>query len=155
SAMALLAGLLSGELAIGAVAYLVAYAVFLDDADVGVRVRSLAPAFAVVVVWRLFWLHAGYGAAGSGAYVDPLASPGAFLTELPLRLTVVLSGQFSAPPSDLAFLAPPSHRPLLVAIAVLTVALLVWLVVPFMRGDRTCRFWAAGVVLAVLPLGST
>ncbi|HVW26453.1 MAG TPA: hypothetical protein VHC69_13890 [Polyangiaceae bacterium] len=151
----LLAGLLAGELAIGAVGYLVAYALLLEEAPLRRRLASLAPAAAVVVAWRVCWLAMGYGARGSGAYVDPLASPLAFCAELPMRLAVLLHGQFSAPPSDLAFLAPPAHRPFLVAIAVVTVAVVTWILLPYVRGDRTCRFWALGMVLSLLPLGAT
>src|SRR5262249_7104251 len=30
-----------------------------------------------------------------------------------------------------------------------------WLLLPFVRSDRTCRFWALGMGLAVLPLAAT
>jgi hypothetical protein len=153
--LSLLAGLLAGELAIGAVGYLVAYAAVLDPGSRRERAVSLVPTAAVVVGWRVYWLGAGYGARGSGAYVDPLASPLAFCAGLPARLAVLLHGQFSAPPSDLAFLAPPSHRPLLISIAVATVGVVTWLLLPFVREDRTCRFWALGMILALLPLAAT
>ncbi|HEX4339623.1 MAG TPA: hypothetical protein VH062_27135 [Polyangiaceae bacterium] len=151
----LLAGLLAGELAIGAVGYLAAYALVLEGGALRRRALSFAPTAAVVVGWRLYWLSAGYGAKGSGAYVDPLGSPFAFCTELPMRLAVLLHGQFSAPPSDLAFLAPPAHRPFLVAIAIVTVAVVVWILLPYVRRDRTCRFWALGMTLSLLPLAAT
>ena len=151
----LLSGLLAGELAIGAVGYLVAYAFVLDRGAWRARLASLVPTGAVVVGWRLMWLSAGYGARGSGAYVDPLGSPVAFCTELPLRLAVLLHGQFSAPPSDLAFLAPPAHRPLLVSIAVVTVGLVSWLLLPYVKRERSCRFWAVGMLLSLLPLAAT
>jgi hypothetical protein len=151
----LVIGLLAGELAIGAVGYLVAYAAVLDDGAPSRRALSLAPTAAVVAAWRVLWLGAGYGARGSGAYVDPLASPLAFATEMPLRLAVLLHGQFSAPPSDLAFLAPPAHRPLLVSIAVVTVGVVTWLLWRIVRSDRTSRFWALGMGFSVLPLAAT
>jgi hypothetical protein len=153
--LSLLAGLLAGELAIGAVGYLVAYAAVLDTGSRRGRALSLVPTAAVVLGWRVYWLGAGYGARGSGAYVDPLGSPLAFCAGLPVRLAVLLHGQFSAPPSDLAFLAPPSHRPLLITIAVATVAIVAWLLLPFVRTDKTCRFWALGMILALLPLAAT
>lgn len=151
----LLAGLLAGELAIGAVGYLLAYAVVLDTSSRRERALSLVPTAAVVVGWRIYWLGAGYGARGSGAYVDPLGSPLSFVAGLPARLAVLLHGQFSAPPSDIPFLAPPPHRPLLIGIASLTVAVVVWLLLPFIREDRMCRFWALGMILALVPLAAT
>ena len=151
----LLLGLLAGELAIGAVGYIAAYALALDEGPLRKRLASLVPAAVVVAAWRACWLAAGYGARGSGAYVDPLASPMAFFAELPLRLAVLIHGQFSAPPSDLAFLAPPTHRPLLVAIAIATVGVVTWILLPYVRRERTCRFWAVGMALSLLPLGAT
>jgi hypothetical protein len=151
----LLMGLLAGELAIGAAGYLAAYALMHEEGPLKRRLASLAPATAVVAIWRICWLAAGYGARGSGAYVDPLSSPVAFCAELPLRFSMLLHGQFSAPPSDLAFLAPPTHRPLLVAIALTTVCVVTWILLPYIRRDRTCRFWALGMLFSLLPLGAT
>jgi hypothetical protein len=106
-------------------------------------------------VWRVLWSRGGFGARGSGAYLDPLATPGAFLSKLPQKLVFLFHGQFSAPPSDLAFLAPPAHQPVLLALAILTTGLVVWLLLPVVRRDRTARFWALGMGLSLVPLGAT
>lgn len=148
-------GLLAGESAIGVLAYLVAYAIFLDEKSTMARVASLAPYVAVTVVWRLLWAHAGYGARGSGAYIDPLTSPAEFLAVFPAKLAMLVHGQFSAPPSDLAFLAPPTHQPFLLALATTTVVVVSILLWPIVRRDRIARFWALGMVLSLLPLVAT
>lgn len=148
-------GLLAGELAVGTVAYVVAYAVCRESGPVAERARSLAPYAAVVVVWRLVWTLSGFGAHGSGAYIDPLRHPLDFLTVVPARVLVLLQGQFAGPPADTAFLGPPSHAPFIVALAFATALLVAWLLVPILRRDSAARFWGLGMLLAVLPLSAT
>jgi hypothetical protein len=153
--VAFVVGLLAGEIAIGALGYLVAYAVLFDRDRPVRRALSLAPYAVVVVTWRGLWSRGGYGAKGSGAYLDPLSDPVRFLTALPQKLVVLFHGQFSAPPSDVAFLAPPVHQPFIVALAVVTCLVVVWLLLPILRSDPGSRFWALGMGLALLPLGAT
>ena len=147
--------LFAGEFAVGVLAYVVAYAVFLSRGTWLRRAMSVAPHLSVVMAWRLWWGRAGFGARGSGAYLDPLADPVAFVTELPVRIAALLHGAWSGPPSDLFFLAPPPHRPLLVVIAVATVLLVTFLVVPLVREDGYARFWALGMVLAIVPVSAS
>lgn len=146
--------LLSGESAVGVLAYLVAYAAFIDERRSWARFSSLAPYAVILVLWRLAWGRA-YGAKGSGAYLDPLADPLDFLGVLPGKLAVLLHGQFSAPPADVAFLGPPSHQGLVLAVATITVVVMGWLLLPLIRADKTSRFWATGMLLSAIPLAST
>lgn len=147
-------GLGAGEIAVGALGYVAAYALFLDSGSPSRRALTVLPYAAVLVVWRLAWARAGYGAHGSGAYLDPIADPVGFLSAAPAKLVMLFHGQFSAPPSDLAFLAPPSHRPLLLSVGTLTVVVVAWLLAPFVR-DAMGRFWAAGALLALVPAAAT
>jgi hypothetical protein len=154
AAMAFAAALAAGELAIGAVGYLVSHAVFVEKGPPLRRARSLLPYVVLVVAWRLGWARAGFGAHGSGAYIDPLADPSGFLAAAPVKLVMLTHAQFSVPPADVAFLAPPSHRPLQVTVGALTILVVVWLLAPFAR-DSKGRFWAFGSFLALLPLAAT
>jgi hypothetical protein len=113
------------------------------------------PYAGVIVVWRVVWTLSGFGAHGSGAYIDPLRHPIDFLTVVPARVLVLLQGQFAGPPADTAFLGPPPHAPLIVALALLTALVVAWLVVPILQKDALARFWALGVLLSVLPLSAT
>jgi hypothetical protein len=150
------AALLAGEGAVGALGYLLAYAIFLErGSKASQRVISVAPYLFVLVSWRLAWTRGGYGVHGSGAYIDPLANPFAFLAALPAKLGALVQGQFSVIPSDLAFLAPPRHVPLLVALSALSVVVVVYLFAPLIRKDDKCRFWALGMLLAMLPPAAT
>jgi hypothetical protein len=154
AAVAFGAALAAGEIAIGALAYLVAHAVCVETGTRLRRARSILPYLAVVVAWRIGWARAGFGAHGSGAYIDPLADPLGFLAAAPARFVMLVHGQFSAPPADVAVLAPPSHRPLQLTVGCVTIVLVVWLLQPVVR-ETKARFWALGSLLALLPLAAT
>ncbi|HEX7668508.1 MAG TPA: hypothetical protein VF395_02940, partial [Polyangiaceae bacterium] len=153
----LLVGLLGGEAAIGVLGYLIAYALCRDLGSPLKRTLTVVPYLVVVGVWRVLWSRGGYGARGSGAYIDPLGDPVGFLRVLPARLVVLFHGQFSKPPSDLAFLAPPPQQAFLVLFSTVTVVLVGWVLfrVVIVEGDRTSRFWAVGMGLSLLPLAAT
>jgi hypothetical protein len=153
--LSFLVGLLGGEAAIGVLGYLIAYALCRDAGRPLTRALSLAPYLVVVGAWRILWSRGGYGARGSGAYIDPLGDPRGFLGVLPAKFIVLFHGQFSAPPSDLAFLAPPAHQAFLLALATVTVVVVGWVLLPIVRRDRTSRFWALGMALSLLPLAAT
>lgn len=150
--LALGLGLLAGEFAVGAIAYLGAYALFLDDRPVLRRWLALAPHAAVLVAWRAVYQHMGFGSQGSGAYLDPVHERQAFFGALPQKLVALLGGVIGGPPSDLAFFAPPEHRPWLLGVAALSVLLAVWLFTPLARTEALARFWAVGALLSAVPI---
>src|SRR5262249_31088230 len=96
--------LCSKEEGIATVAYLAAYALFLDRAGRARGCLSLSPYAAIVIVWR--WLRAswGYGVWDMGLYVDPLAEPGRFALAAVDRAPILLLGQLGLPPADVAIL---------------------------------------------------
>jgi hypothetical protein len=147
--------LLSAEAGIATCAYLGAYALFMDKGTWQRRIASLLPYVVVVLVWRILWAYLGYGVANIGGYVDPLAVPGRFVSAAVNRAPFLLLAQWAAPPSDIVnFLFP---RPLLVLWGAAIVFLLLLLIVlaPLLRRERTARFWAAGMILSVLPICAT
>ena len=148
-------GLLAGEFAIGVGAYLLAYALCLEQGSARRRLLSLVPYGVVVLVWRVLWTTAGFGTQGSGVYIDPIRDPAAFLSVAPARVLLLLQGEFSGPPAEMAFLGPPTAVPLLVGLAAVTLGFVAWLVVPILRRDALARFWGLGMLLAVLPSSST
>lgn len=142
------AALLSAELAAGVLAYLLAYAVFLDRGSRRERVTSLVPYGFIVVAWRAGYSRAHYGAHGSGVYIDPFRDPLSFAAALPGKLVALLGAQAAGPPSDLVFLGPPETRPALYAAAALSVLVFGLLVAPIVRSDKVARFWAGGALLS-------
>ncbi len=153
--MCLGAGLLSGEFAIGAAAYLFAYALVLDRRGIRSGLLALWPYLVLVGLWQVGYKLHDFGVHGSGTYVDPLRDPGRFLGGLPGRISVLLSAELGFLPSDTLTMGPPPLFPLLIALAVLTVAVATIVLLPLLRSDRVARFWALGMVTATVPVAAS
>ena len=148
-------GLLAGEAALGACAYIGAYALFVDRSDRRSRLFSLLPYAAIVLVWRAAYQWLGYGARGSDAYIDPGREPLAFLAHLPERLAVLIQGQVGIFSADLWFWSTSEAAPTLIAAAFVTCIVVFALLVPLLKRDPMARFWAAGAVGSLIPSTSS
>ena len=150
--------LLAKEEGVATCAYLAAYALFLDRGSWWPRLRSLLPYVVVVIAWRLVWAQLGYGVQDVGLYVDPLREPGRFAAAVVERVPFLVLGQWGVPPADMAVLSD-LVAPWLYAgvywLGVGALILLVLVLIPLLRRDRTARFWALGSALALLPGCST
>lgn len=141
---ALLAALLSAEAGVVALAFFVAYALTLDRAQPRARALALLPALLVVVVWRVAYVELGFGAVGSGAYVDPLGDPLAFAAMFPQRY-IWLLGVSASPP---LMVQVPAWLWLSLTVAVsLTVATFL-----IREPSPVARFGALAVALGCVPL---
>ena len=148
-------GLFSAESALAVTAYLFAHALFLDRGPLLRRLAALAPYALVVVLWRLLYNSLGYGAAGSGLYLDPVREPLLFAAAAVERLPVLLASQWTNIPSIVyTFLAGPLAALWLLG-AFVVVALVAWLVRDLLRTSATARFHALGMVLATVPVCAT
>lgn len=151
-------GLCGGEVALGVLAYLVGYAVCLDRGAWYARFGSLMPYVLVVTAWRLCCLQLGYGASGSGLYVDPLADPVGFARAASERFPVLVLGLFLGPFADLWELYPLLSPWLRVAVVVLGLATLGALglaLKPLSRRDPRLALWVTGTMLCLLPMCAT
>jgi hypothetical protein len=147
--------LFAKEEGIGTYAYLGAYALWLDPRGRRRGCVALAPYAVVLVAWRALRDHWGYGVRDMGLYVDPLADPGPFVAALAARLPVLLLGQWGLPPSDVAALLSSRGQTVLWLCAL---AFAVWLCVvclPLLSTNRLARFWATGMLLAMIPVSAT
>ncbi len=147
-------GLLAGEAAIAGAGYVLAYALFLDRGSLRSRLASLAGYALVIAAWRAAYVHLGYGASGSGVYLDPGAEPFVFAQAALTRLPVLLLGTFALPWSDLWDAYPlflPELRPIVLCLALATCLALVALLRPLLRASKSARFWAVGCSLSLLP----
>ncbi|HZI07883.1 MAG TPA: hypothetical protein VEZ71_27945, partial [Archangium sp.] len=72
-------GLMGGESALGLFAYVLAYELLGDKGGVKERLRAIAPAALLGLVYLVVYKLNGYGASGSGSYMDPVGEPGRFL----------------------------------------------------------------------------
>jgi hypothetical protein len=145
----LLLGFLSGEVALGAWAYLLAHALVLDERPPRARLTGLLPYAVVTVAWRVAYSLMGFGARGSALYIDPGRDPLEFLRVLPSRLPWLVQGVFGLPPAETAyFTTPVVARWGLVFVAAFTVCVIVAFA-KMVRVDRVARFWAVGCALAL------
>lgn len=151
-------GLGAGEAALTGAAYLLAYALCFDTKPLRSRILSLTGYVAVIAVWRVAYHALGYGARGSGVYIDPGAEPLAFAQAALTRVPVLLLSTFAGPWADLWEIFPlllPNLRPVVLGLALATGAVLSALLAPLLRESRSARFWAAGCVLSVVPSAAT
>ncbi len=150
----LLLALLGGEAAIGAIAYLGAYALLLEKGDLRSRLLSLVPAGIVSIGWFVAYRSLGYGAAGSAMYIDPGADPGAYLRAVLERAPLLLFGQWGLP-SELHLLMSATARSVYWWVACTWVALVALALLPLLRRERIARFLAGGMLLSLLPVCAT
>jgi len=144
------ASLCSKEEGIATSAYLFAYSLWMDDATIGKRFLTLVPYGLVLIVWRVVRDSLGFGVAHMGYYADPFTDPGRFLSALADRYPVLLWGQWAGLSELWMFFRSTIWR-----IAVGYACFLGLLFWPLLRRDRTARFFATGMLLAVIPVCAT
>lgn len=150
-----LLALLAGESGVGTLAYLVAYAAFLAPGALRARVRSILPYLLLLGGWRLAAVAAGSGVRGMDFYIDPAAEPLRFLQVIPERAPLLLLGQWTPLPADIGlFLSSNGYHSLWLAAIVVALGLTL-LYAPVLRRDPRARFWAAGMLLSLVPLCAT
>jgi hypothetical protein len=151
-------GLCGGEVALGVLAYLVAYAACVDGGRWYARFGSLLPYVLVVATWKLCCLQLGYGVSGSGLYVDPLADPVGFVRAASERFPVLALGLFLGPFADLWELYPllsPWLRVAVLALGLVALLALGLVLSPLLRRDPRLELWVMGTVLCLLPMCAT
>jgi len=152
--LALLLGLLAGEIALAAGGYLLAYALFLDTDNLRGRLASLVPGGLVGALWWVTYRVLGYGASGSGVYIDPGASPVEFAHAVIERAPMLFAGLWGIPSGLGHFLSQSAAHVLWLVAVGLMVAVTI-LLLPILRRDRVARFFALGAVLSLVPACAT
>lgn len=147
-------GMASGEAALGICGYLFAYEVCLAEGPWRARILRLLPYAVIATAWISWWRIAGYGASGPGFYIDPGHEPLHFLHELLFRAPSYLAGWFFLPSADVLglLLLGPVTRPYVLPYVLAVLALLAWLLRPLVRASATARFYALGMLIAVIPI---
>lgn len=148
-------GLLSGETALATVAYLIAYALFVDEGSFLRRINSLVPYGVATVIWLVLYRELGFGTQGSGFYVDPYAQPMSYLGALLERGPILLMDQWAFPPSSPYMFISAEARDILLIWALLVCLLVGFLLVPLLRKDRYARFWCTGMLLSLPIVAAT
>ncbi len=143
------AALLSGEIAMGAGAFLFAWAVCLDRAPTRSRIVSLTPYALVFVAWIVWHSLEGYGASGSGFYVDPVHEPLRFLVAVAEKAPVLLTDQFGFPPSSISIFLYGAVKSAIWSWSIVFLGVLALAFAPMIARDATARFWTIGTLLSV------
>ena len=146
--------LLGGEAAVATGAYLFAYILFVDKRNrFTSRFLFLLPFALIVLVWKHFYSYLGYGSHEAGIYIDPVVEPVRFLYHAVLRVPALLLAQFFGVPSVLHSLLPLSLQILYSAIAFVLLGIFVFALRALsLWRDDPVRFYAAGALLAVIPV---
>jgi hypothetical protein len=147
--------MLSGEAAISTLPYLLAYTIFLDPGTRWERARALVPYALVFVAYAVVYTALGYGARGGGMYIDPAREPLTFLSAVGERLPVLLLAQLAFPPADIAMVLSDTRIRAFLPVALVAapaLAVLLWLGA---RKQKTAAFWAAGMLLSLIPVCAT
>jgi hypothetical protein len=152
SVLWLVAALLSGELAVCALAYIVCHSWLLDPRPARSRMVDLLPIALTTLLWRGLHFVLGFGARGSGAYLDPLVDPFALVAALPERLVASLGAAVGPIPADLVFVGEPEQARAALAVALAFLGVFGLAVHRSWKTDPMARFWACSSVLAALPL---
>jgi hypothetical protein len=130
--------------------YLLAYAVFLEQTPLRVRMASLMPYAVVMASWSFLYALLGCGTEGMAYYTDPFRETLPYLVTLYERIPVFILGQLALPPVVYYTFWPEMMRWAGMALC----GLLVLLLFPLLRRDRTARFWAAGMIISILPISA-
>jgi len=151
SALWLALSILSNEGGASSLAFLLAYALVLEPAGWRSRFFSLIPAGIVLIGWRVVYVSSGYGVRNFLLYIDPGYTPLLFLKNLVPRVSGLMGGQLSGLPPE-AVLGFDTKWQLIITAMFgyfsLVCGLVFW---PILRQDRTARFWATAMLLALVP----
>lgn len=150
--LAFVTALLCGELGVSAGLLLVAYAVCLDPRGWRERALSLVPFVVAGAVWLLLRKSFGYGAQGSGHYLDPVHDFGGFLTAFVSRAADLLNGQFLLLPPEMATLLPVPVR---LGIAAVVLGFLIAYGTVLVKQSPAARFFVLSSILCLLPVTAT
>jgi hypothetical protein len=151
ASLGFLSALLCGEAGIATAAYLVAWQLTMDERPAVQRLAALLPYLALIVVWRVLYEFLGYATTGSGLYIDPAHRPFDFSLALAERWPILQLAQWLRVPSDLYVFLPRAGQIALGGLGAVVCVLLLGLLMPLLRAQRTARFWATGMSLALVP----
>jgi hypothetical protein len=145
--------LLSAELGLCALGYVLAHALVVDRAPARSRTLVLSPYAALVALYLAFYFGAGYGMSNNGDYRDVLRAPGAALLEWLAAIPVWLATTATLPVAGFQLVVPRARLPIAVG-SVLILALLLPLLAAYLRQQLTARLFGAGALLSLVPLAT-
>lgn len=151
SALAAWTALQAGELALGTFAYAASYAIVIERGPLVQRLRSLVPWIIAGASWAIHYKLSGFGARGSGWYVDPISQPFEFLQVVVERLPLLVAAQVSGLSVE-TFSAMFQHNRVVLLVFLAAAS---FVLARFMVARPEARFWALGAVLSAVPVCAT
>jgi hypothetical protein len=154
AAAAFACSLLSAELGLSTLAYLVAWSAACERGSWSVRLARLAPYLVIALLWRVVYQWAGFGVIGSTYYCDPVSDPAGFAWNLLTGIPVYLASQLTVPFASLSVFSLEAQ----LLLGGFSLVVLVWLRPLLWRclhEHASARFLALGALLAIIPLGTT
>lgn len=144
----------SGESSAAIGGYIFAYILFVHRDTWLRKALEFAPYAIITVGFRAAYNRLGFGAIGSGLYIDPVRQPLAYLAAFVERAPTLILGQFLAPPAEVYVVAPPPWNGVILAVAAVTTVLLILTLIPLWKREVKARFWALGSFLSLIPAAS-
>ena len=142
-------GLLSSEVAVGVVLWVLAYELVLARERPAARLRAAAPMVLLTLVYVVAYTLTGHGSHGTGWYVDPFDSPVRFAREVfGSRFWDLLQGLLTPSPAESG---PIFDLEIWVLAGRIGTAVVFLAFVPLLVRDRVFRFVATGSLLSILP----
>ncbi len=147
--------LLTGEAALGGIAYLLGWELFMVKTTWSKRLLALTPHLSLFGTWYLLYTAAGFGAANTGIYHDPSTDPGDFALAVASNFPVLMLGKWILMPLDFWAIIPWSSQLAIIGIGVLFTVFLGWMLWPLLKKQSLNRLWAFGMVAALGPFTAT
>ncbi|MCZ7680897.1 MAG: hypothetical protein M5U28_19800 [Sandaracinaceae bacterium] len=154
--LALLAGMLASETALGAVVFIALFELLVSRGPLRARALAALPTLTLGLAHLVFYVLAGYGTKNSAAYISPFDDPLAFVGAVFARGALLVAELYGALPSLISSIAEPLGLPGAVygALAAAGCALLVY------RGrdrlaegeDRRLLWLGASSVVCLAPM---
>ncbi len=98
----LVLGLLSSEIAVCGILFIVLYEAFAKEGALRARALSALPTILVGAAYTIFYVASGYGVSHSGLYLSPFDDAGAFVSKGFVRLLDLLTELYGGLPSVLS-----------------------------------------------------
>jgi len=151
SALALLLSLLANEGGASTLAFVLGYALVIESGRWESRLASLIPAAIAMAAWRAIYVCRGSGVRHFVGYIDPGYDPLRFLENLLPRMNGLLGGQLTGIPPEIDCGLSPQMRFILAIFFAAFSLVCVFVFLPIVRRDIFARYWAAVMLLALVP----
>lgn len=151
SLLSFIVALLCAEGSVVIACFLGAYAFTLDGRSIGKRALALLPFALAVVVWRLLYQNAGFGALGVEFYTDPARDLPAFLNLAVYRLPGNFFELFSSIDIMSGQVRPDIRQFWFAALGLGILALLVFTLWQPLKNNKQLKFFLLATLFALVP----